>query len=90
MVQLSRPLAAQIARRHGIVSRIALLDDGYSRREIDRSVERGVLIRIHNGVYRLATSPDSFESRCAAACAADPEVVITATAAARLWSFRHT
>ena len=90
MVQLSRSLAAQIARRHGIVTRIDLLDDGYSHREVDRSVERGILIRLHNGVYRIATSPDSFESRCAAACAADPEVVITATAAARLWSFRHT
>jgi hypothetical protein len=90
MVQLSRPLSALIARQHGVVTRLALLGDGYSHREVDRAVERGNLIRIHNGVYRIATSPDSFEARCAAACAADPEVVITATAAARLWAFRHT
>ncbi len=89
MVQLSRPLAARIARQHGIVTRIDLLDDGVSIREIDRSVERGTLARVHNGVYRVATSPDTFEARSAAACAADPEVVITGTAAARLWNFRH-
>jgi hypothetical protein len=89
MVHLSRSLAARIARQHGIVTRAALLGDGFSHREIDRSVERGALIRSHNGVYRMATSPDTFEARCAAACAADPEIVITAAAAARLWSFRH-
>jgi hypothetical protein len=90
MVQLSRSLAARIARRHGTVTRVELLGDGYSHREIDRAVERGTFVRVHNGVYRIATSPDSFEARCAAACAADPEVVVTGTAAARLWSFRHT
>jgi hypothetical protein len=90
MVQLSRSLAARVAQQHGIVTRIDLLADGWSHRQIDASTQRGMLIRVHNGVYRIATSPDTFEARCAAACAADPEVVITSTAAARLWSFRHT
>jgi very-short-patch-repair endonuclease len=89
MAHFSRALAERVSPRHGVVTRSELIIDGFSRREIDRLVERGTCIRIHNGVYRLSTSPDTFESRCAAACAADPEVVITGVAAARLWSFRH-
>lgn len=34
-------------------------------------------------------SPNTFEARCVAACAADADVVITGAAAARLWEFRH-
>ncbi len=89
MIPVSRPLTARIAARHGVVTRHELLADGASAREIERSVERGTFIRVHNGVYRIATSPDTFEARCAAACLADPEVVITGTAAGRLWDFRH-
>ena len=89
MAHFSPALAERVSTRHGVVTRSDLIVDGFSRREIDRLVERGTCIRIHNGVYRLATSPDTFESRCAAACAGDPEVVITGVAAARLWNFRH-
>ena len=89
MAHFSPALAERIATRHGVVTRSDLIIDGFSRREIDRLVERGTCIRIHNGVYRLATSPDTFESRCVAACAADPDIVITGVAAARLWNFRH-
>lgn len=89
MPQFSPALAERISTRHGVVTRSDLIIDGCSRREIDRLVERGTCIRVHNGVYRLATSPDTFESRCAAACAGDPEVVITGVAAAQLWKFRH-
>jgi len=89
MVQLSRLLAVRISQQHGIITRIELLGDGFSPREIDRSVERGSITRIHNGVYRVATSPDTFEARCAAACAADPEVIVTGIAAAQLWGCRH-
>ena len=89
MAYISPTLAERISRRHGVVTRSDLLVDGFSRREVDRLVERGTCIRVHNGVYRLATSPDTFESKCAAACARDPEVLITGVAAAQLWNFRH-
>lgn len=89
MIPLSRPLAALMARRHGVVTRVELLGDGHSHREIERAVALGALVRVHNGVYRVATSPDTFEARCAAACAADPEVVVTGPAASRLWAFHH-
>ncbi len=89
MVQMSRTLTGVISKRHGIVTREQLIGDGFSHREIDRWTQRQLFVRVHNGVYRVATSPDTFHARCVAACAADPEVVIAGPAAARLWGFRH-
>ncbi len=89
MPQLSPDLAQLIAGRYGIVTTDELVRDGFSLPSIRRHVGAGVLVRVHTGVYRVATAPDTFESRCVAACLADPEVVITGCAAARLWEFRH-
>jgi hypothetical protein len=44
---------------------------------------------VHPAVYRLASSPDTFEARCAAIVAARPGAVVAGLAAARLWGFRH-
>lgn len=89
MALMSRSLAETLAGRHGVVTLDELLHDGFSRRAIARHVARGSLVRVHNGVFRSATSPETFEAQCAAACAADPEVIITGTAAGRLWGFHH-
>ncbi len=89
MALISPALAERIARRHGIVTLDDLILDGFSHRGVTHHVEQGALTRVHNGVFRVATAPDTFEARCAAACAADPQVVITGSAAARLWEFRH-
>jgi len=89
MAHFSPELARRIASRHGIVSRSDLITDGLSQHSIRRLVERRVIETIHQGVHRVATAPDSFEQRCAAACVADPSVVITGRAAGRLWGFRH-
>ena len=85
----SSALAAAIASHHGIVTNRDLIADGCTTNVIRRSVTEGLLVRVHDGVYRVATSPDTFESRCVAVCAADPTAVITGTAAGRLWQFRH-
>jgi very-short-patch-repair endonuclease len=90
MATKSRALASTIATRHGIVTRDELLADGHSRSSIRWQLEHGVLVPVHKGVFRLTTSPDTFEARCAAACLADPAAIITGVAAARLWGFRHT
>lgn len=82
-------LADAIARRHGIVTSVELIHDGFSRHAIRRLTTAGPLHRIHNGVFRVATAPDTFESRCVAACRADAEAVVTGTSAGRLWGFRH-
>jgi hypothetical protein len=89
MALISSLLAGLVARRHGVVTANELIADGFPHRAITHHVATGALIRVHNGVYRFATSPDTFESRCAAACLADPNAIITGVAAARLWSFRH-
>ena len=89
MATISRPLAELVAQRHGIVTHDELLADGHTRHSVRRLVETGVLVVEHKQVYRVATSPDTFESRCAAACAADPSAIVTGVAAARLWEFRH-
>jgi very-short-patch-repair endonuclease len=89
MATISSSLADVISARHGIVTNAQLLADGLSRHTLRRWVESGFLVVEHKHVYRLATSADTFESRCAAACRADPSAIITGVAAARLWEFRH-
>jgi hypothetical protein len=86
---LSSQLAQRVAVRHGVVSVAEMTTDGLGRNAIRGLVTAGSLIRCHQGVYRVATSADTFESRCAAACLADRSAVITGPAAARLWEFRH-
>ena len=89
MAVMSNTLAHRVAERHGIVTTEELLADGWSSNAVRRQVTAGLLVRVHSGVYRVGTAPDSFESRCVAASLADPSVVVTGAAAARLWEFRH-
>lgn len=89
MALISPTLAELIARRHGIVTHDELTADGFTSHAVRWQVDNGVIRPVHRGVYRLATSPDTFESRCAAACLADPFAIVTGVAAARLWEFRH-
>ncbi len=89
MALISATLAECVARRHGVVTANELIADGFSHRAIAHHVASGTIIRVHNGVYRVATSPDTLESRCAAACLADPLAIVTGVTAAQLWAFRH-
>ncbi len=90
MPRLSPALMATIATRHGVVTTAELLADGVAHGAIRNLVRGRTLCAIHSGVYRLATSLDTFESRCVAACLADRETLITGLAGARLWEYRHT
>ena len=89
MPHLSVPLTRQVARRHGVVTKDELIADGLTQHSIRRLIDHRTIETIHQGVYRIATSPDTFKQRCAAACIADPSVVITGRAAGQLWDFRH-
>lgn len=89
MPSLSASLAGVVRTRHGVVTVADLVADGIGHNSIRRWVEDGVLIRYHHGVYRMATSPDTFEARCVAACLADTSTVVTGRAAGRLLEFRH-
>jgi hypothetical protein len=62
----SARLAAEAARQWGCVTVADLLGAGYTRREIHRMVERGLLIRIHRGVYVVGALIPAPEQRWAA------------------------
>ncbi|MGA9276538.1 type IV toxin-antitoxin system AbiEi family antitoxin domain-containing protein [Ilumatobacter sp.] len=89
MPRFSAHLLGLAAAHHGVITTAEMLDDGVSRHAISHLSQERILQRLHNGVYLLASSPRTFEARCAAACLADPEAVVTGPAAARLWEFRH-
>lgn len=81
-------LSGLIAARYGIVTKAELIADGFSEHAVRRQVTAGVLVRLHSGVYRMGTTADGFEGWCAAACLADPSVVVTSISAGKLWGFR--
>jgi len=89
VVHLPTRVAEAAATRHGIVTTDALLDAGVTDRQIRRLREAGVIVRVHNGVHRIRSSPDTVEARCAAACAAHPSVTIGGVSAGRSWGFRR-
>lgn len=84
----SARLGQLIASRHGVVTKAELLADGYTEHTIRRQVTAGALVRVHAGVYRIGTTPETFEGCCAAACLADPSIVVTSISAGKLWGFR--
>jgi very-short-patch-repair endonuclease len=62
-VVISRLAAGQ----HAAVARSQLLAEGVSRHAIDRRLARGVLVGVHSGVYRVASTADSWSHRIMAA-----------------------
>ena len=80
MPQLSSKLAALVAAHYGLVTTEQLIADGIGEHAIRRLVTQGALIRCHQQVYRVATSPQTFRARCLAACLAEPTAVITGPA----------
>ncbi|MEM9039077.1 MAG: type IV toxin-antitoxin system AbiEi family antitoxin domain-containing protein [Actinomycetota bacterium] len=79
-----------LAAHHGVASRDQLRGVGITSRQIDRLLASGHFERELPGVYRIASTPSTFEGRCLAACLADRELVIGGPSAARLWRFKHT
>jgi hypothetical protein len=82
--------ALEVARRqHGVVTADQLGAHAISTYRRRRLVEEAVLVMVHPGVYRLASAPETLESRCAAPCLAVPGLVISGTTAARLLNVRR-
>ena len=78
--------ALRVARRqHGVITRRDLLEAGYSASTISRLVHRGILQRMHQGIFHAGPRP-TWKSRCmAAVLAAGPGAVLSHTSAARVW-----
>ena len=84
------PIAhALFARQHGVASTRQLLDAGISERRLQQLQHDGALELVLRGAYRTPSAPVTELSRCAAVCAARPDVAIAGPTAGRLWGFRR-
>jgi hypothetical protein len=73
---------------HGIVSTAVLRKMKVTKAARERMLRSGMIDVVYEGVYRLRAWPQSFESRCAALCAADPTITITCSSSCRLAGLR--
>lgn len=78
-----------LATHHGVVSRPQLRRLGLDDDRIDGLLVERLLLPIHRGVFRIASSPASDEALAVAACAAIRRAVVSHQSAARLWGFRR-
>src|SRR3954470_13528173 len=80
-------LIADIAgRAHGVVTRKTLLGKGVTPQQIRRRLERGSLIAVHRGVYRVGHQAPSTEARyLAAILACGRGALLSGRPAAHLW-----
>jgi very-short-patch-repair endonuclease len=89
MAAFNSALADHVHDRHGVVSDAELRTLDVTVEQRQRMVSERVLIRIFDGVYRLASTPETLEGRCRAICLAEPRAVITGRAAGRLRGLRR-
>jgi hypothetical protein len=81
-----RIIARLASRAQGIVTRRELLEAGVTRRQVQRRVEKGMLIPEFPGVYRVGHRAPSVEARYMAAVKACGDgAVLAGLAAAHLW-----
>jgi hypothetical protein len=79
-------IARFASRTHGVVTRKELLRAGITPDQIKRRLQRGILITIHRGVYRVGHHAPSREARYMAAVkACGDQAVLSGLAAAHLW-----
>lgn len=71
--------------QHGVITRRNLLAAGYSASTITRLVRRGILQRMHRGVYHVGLHPTWKSRLMAAVLAAGPGAVLSHTSAAMAW-----
>lgn len=84
-VQLNRLAAGQYSLAH----RKQALDLGMTSRQLHDRLEAGLLVAVHQGVYRLAGAPRTGEQALLAAClAAGSGAVASHRSAGVLWSLR--
>lgn len=88
MSQLPRDAVRFARNHHGLVTLRTLTASGLSVSTRRRLLTAGQLVPVHQGVYRLASHPPTFEQRCLAACLALPDVVVSGPSAGRLYGLR--
>lgn len=88
MKPLPRPLLADARDRCGLITVADLRSHGIVGRARVALFESGQLLRVHRGVYKLASHPDCFEQRCLAACLAAPNAALSGPTAGRIIGLR--
>jgi very-short-patch-repair endonuclease len=84
---LDGAIAAFGSKQLGLVTRAQVLTVA-TPRQLQRRVERGQLLRVRSGVYRIAGSPESWDQHLLAAClGGGPTTVASYRCAAVLWGF---
>jgi very-short-patch-repair endonuclease len=78
-------IRALAARQHGVVGRAQLLQAELPVHVIDFRVKKGVLHRLHRGVYRVGPVPAPYEREMAAVLACGETAVVSHRTAAALW-----
>jgi very-short-patch-repair endonuclease len=79
-------IARLASRTHGVVARRELLRAGVTQDEIKRRLQRGILIAIHRGVYRVGhRAPSRDATYIAAVKACGEQAVLCRRAAAHVW-----
>jgi hypothetical protein len=73
---------------HGVIHFTRLRSFGVSDDQRARLLARGVLVPVHRGVARIASSPLTLEARATALCLLHPHAVIAGPTAGHLWQFR--
>jgi Transcriptional regulator, AbiEi antitoxin/Protein of unknown function (DUF559) len=87
---LPKEIAQVAARQHGHLTRSQLLEVGVSDTWIHRRVGRGMLLRIHQGVYAVGYRRLDPPARAmAAVLACGPRALLSHESAAALWGWRR-
>ena len=85
-----RTLASIADRQHGVVGHLQALVSGVSVRSLEKRLDKGSLIRVYPGVYRVGHAAPSLEADYAAAIVACGEgAVLSGRAAAQLLGLLH-
>ena len=80
-----RPMLQLAGRQHYVVARSQLRDFGTDR-QTEHRLARGLLESVHEGVYRVVGSPDTWQQRVLAACLASSGAnAVSFRACARMW-----
>ena len=89
MTGLTPHALAVLRAHHGVATTTMLRRAGVGRAAIVGLIERGVLVREHERVVRIASSPATLLSRCAGMCLAYPAAFVTGPTAGKLTGLRR-
>lgn len=87
MARFPDPLVHLVQRQRGVVTLRQLRRFGIDLEHVERLRGRGLLVRHHPDVLRVAGTPLDLETSSVIVCLAHPHGVIGGAAAATLWGF---